>query len=151
MARVPTLDAPQVQQQAVRPVQLQGVAPDETSIARGLQSFERGAQILANKSREQADTASIMDADRQLTEWQQGAMFNPESGVYTRKGGAALDITNQTLGQFEEAQAKIGESLTSEQQKARYAQIVAGRRKSLSNELNEDESTQREQRYDDTA
>lgn len=151
MARVPTLDAPQVQQQAVRPVQLQGVAPDETSIARGLQSFERGAQILANKSREQADTASIMDADRQLTEWQQGAMFNPESGVYTRKGGAALDITNQTLGQFEEAQAKIGESLTSEQQKARYAQIVAGRRNSLSNELNRYEFTQREQHYDDTA
>ncbi len=151
MARVPTLDAPQVQQQAVRPVQLQGVAPDETSIARGLQSFERGAQILANKSREQADTASIMDADRQLTEWQQGAMFNPESGVYTRKGGAALDITNQTLGQFEEAQAKIGESLTSEQQKARYAQIVAGRRNSLSNELNKYEFTQREQHYDDTA
>ena len=151
MARVPTLDTPQVQQQATRPIQLQGVAPDTTSIANGLQSFQRGAEILANKSREQADTASIMDADRKLTEWQQNTMFNPQGGVYTRKGGAALDITNQTLGQFEEAQAKIGETLTSEQQKARYAQIVASRRSSLSGELNKYEFTQREQHYDDTA
>ena len=151
MARVPTLDSPQVQQQATRPIQLQGVAPDTTSIANGLQSFQRGAEILANKSREQADTASIMDADRKLTEWQQGTMFNPENGVYTRKGASALNITNQTLSQFEEAQAKIGETLTSEQQKARYAQIVASRRSSLSGELNKYEFTQREQHYDDTA
>lgn len=151
MARVPTLDTPQVQQQPTRPIQLQGVAPDTTSIASGLQSFQRGAEILANKSREQADTASIMDADRKLTEWQQNTMFNPQGGVYTRKGGAALDITNQTLSQFEEAQAKIGETLTSEQQKARYAQIVAGRRSSLSGELNKYEFSQREQHYDDTA
>lgn len=151
MARVPTLDTPQVQQQATRPIQLQGVAPDTTSIANGLQSFQRGAEILANKSREQADTASIMDADRKLTEWQQSTMFNPHGGVYTRKGGAALDITNQTLSQFEDAQAKIGETLTSEPQKARYAQIVASRRNSLSGELNKYEFTQREQHYDDTA
>ncbi|UEH06667.1 transglycosylase SLT domain-containing protein [Pseudomonas sp. HN8-3] len=151
MPRVPTYDTAQVQQQPTRPVQLQGVAPDTTSIAQGLQSFQRGAEILANKSREQADTASIMDADRKLTEWQQNTMFNPEGGVYTRKGGAALDITNQTLGQFEEAQAKIAETLTSEQQKARYAQIVTSRRNSLSNELNKYEFAQREQHYDDTA
>lgn len=151
MPRVPTYDTAQVQQQPTRPIQLQGVAPDNTSIARGLQSFERGAQILADKSRENADTASIMNADRKLTEWQQNTMFNPEGGVYTRKGGAALDITNQTLAQFEDAQAKIAETLTSEQQKARYAQIVAGRRNSLSSELNRYEFTQREQHYDDTA
>ncbi|OPA84275.1 hypothetical protein BFW86_24335 [Pseudomonas fluorescens] len=151
MPRVPTYDTAQVEQQPTRPIQLQGVAPDTTSIANGLQSFQRGAEILANKSREQADTASIMDADRKLTEWQQNTMFNPQGGVYTRKGGAALDITNQTLSQFEEAQAKIGETLTSEQQKARYAQIVAGRRSSLSGELNKYEFSQREQHYDDTA
>ncbi|NNA81055.1 transglycosylase SLT domain-containing protein [Pseudomonas lactis] len=151
MPRVPTYDTAQVQQQPTRPIQLQGVAPDTTSIAQGLQSFQRGAEILANKSREQADTASIMDADRKLTEWQQNTMFNPEGGVYTRKGGAALDITNQTLGQFEEAQAKIAETLTSEQQKARYAQIVASRRNSLSNELNKYEFAQREKHHDDMA
>lgn len=151
MPRVPTYDTAQIQQQPTRPIQLQGVAPDNTSIARGLQSFERGAQILADKSRENADTASIMNADRKLTEWQQNTMFNPEGGVYTRKGGAALDITNQTLTQFEDAQAKIAETLTSEQQKARYAQIVSSRRNSLSNELNRYEFTQREQHYDDTA
>lgn len=149
--RVPTFDTAQVQQQPGRAIELRGVAPDNSGIEQGLRSFQRGAEILASRSREQADTASIMDADRKLTEWQQSTMFNPEGGVYTRKGAAALDITNQTLSQFEETQAKIGQTLTSEQQRARYAQIVAGRRTSLSNELNKYEFTQREQYYDDTA
>lgn len=151
MPRVPTYDTPQVQQQVTRPVELRGVAPDATSIAQGVQSFQRGAEILANKSREQADTASIMDADRKLTEWQQNIMFNSQGGVYTRKGGSALNITNETLDQFEDAQSKIGETLTSSQQRARYAQIVASRRNSLSGELNKYEFAQREQHYDDTA
>lgn len=151
MPRVPTYDTAQVQQQPTRPIQLQGVAPDNTSIAQGLQSIGRGAQMLMDKEREKADTALLMDADRKLTEWQQNTMFNPEGGVYTRKGGAALNITNQTLSQFEDTQAKIAATLTNEQQKARYAQIVSSRRNSLSSELNRYEFTQREQHYDDTA
>lgn len=147
MARVPTYDSPQVQQQVTRPIQLQGVAPDSTSIAHGLESFERGAQILMNKERERADTALLMDADNQLTKWQQQAMYSESGGVYTRKGQNALDVTNQTLDQFEKAQADIAKTLTNDQQKARYAQIVNSRRNSLSNDLNRYEYGERQNYY----
>ena len=63
MARVPTYDSPQVQQQVTRPIQLQGVAPDTTSIARGLESFERGAQILVDKQRDETN-AAVLQGDR---------------------------------------------------------------------------------------
>lgn len=149
--RVPTLDLPQVQQQPGQAIQLRGVAPDNSAIAQGLQSFQRGAQILAYKAREQADTSALMDADRQLSEWQQKTMFSQDGGVLTKRGKDALDITNQTLDQFEKAQAEIGNSLTNDQQRARFAQIAAGRRNSLSSELNRYEFTQRERYYDDTA
>lgn len=147
MPRVPTYDAPQVQSQPGRAIELRGVAPDSSPIADGLQSFQRGAQILANKEREKADTALLLDADNQLTKWQQKAMYDENGGVFTRKGKNALDVTNQTLEQFEQAQAEIGKTLTNDQQQARFAQIVASRRNSLSNDLNRYEYSERQNYY----
>lgn len=147
MPRVPTYDTAQVQQQPTRPIQLQGVAPDNTSIGQGLQGLARGAQMLMDKEREKADTARLMDADNQLTKWQQQAMYAENGGVYTRKGQNALDVTNQTLDQFEKAQEDIAKSLTSDQQRARYAQIVNSRRNSLSNDLNRYEYGERQNYY----
>ena len=147
MPRVPTYDKPQVQSQPGRAIELRGVAPDSSPIAEGLQSFQRGAQILANKEREKADTALLLDADNQLTKWQQKTMYDENGGVFTRKGKNALDVTNQTLEQFEQTQAEIAKSLTNDQQKARYAQIVASRRNSLSNDLNRYEYSERQNYY----
>lgn len=147
MPRVPTYDTPQVGQQPVRAVELRGIAPDNSAIAEGLQSFQRGAQILAAKEREKADTALLMDADNQLTQWQQKAMYDENGGVFTRKGKNALDVTNQTLEQFEQTQADIAKNLTNDQQRSRYAQIVASRRNSLSNDLNRYEYSERQNYY----
>lgn len=147
MPRVPTYDTAQVGQQPVRAVELRGIAPDSSAIADGLQSFQRGAQILAAKEREKADTALLMDADNQLTKWQQKAMYDENGGVFTRKGKNALDVTNQTLEQFEQTQAEIAKNLTNDQQRSRYAQIVASRRNSLSNDLNRYEYSERQNYY----
>lgn len=147
MPRVPTYDLPQVGAQPGRAIELRGVAPDSSAITEGLQSFQRGAQILANKEREKADTAMLLDADNQLTKWQQNAMYAENGGVFTRKGKNALDVTNQTLEQFEQAQAEIGKTLTNDQQRARFAQVVASRRNSLSNDLNRYEYGERQNYY----
>ncbi|WP_231139250.1 hypothetical protein [Pseudomonas fluorescens] len=144
--RVPTFDTAQVQQQPGRAVELRGVAPDNSGIEQGLRSFQRGAEILVAKEREKADTAMLMEADNQLTQWQQKTMYD-EGGVYSRKGKNALDVTNQTLEQFEQTQAEIAKNLKSDAQKARYAQIVASRRNSLSNDLNRYEYTERQNYY----
>ena len=146
MVRVPTFDTAQVQQQPGRVIQLQGIAPDDTAIADGLRSFQRGAEILVAKEREKADTALLMDADNQLTKWQQKTMYD-EGGVYSRKGKNALDVTNQTLEQFEQAQEEISKNLTNDQQRARYAQVVASRRNSISNDLNRYEYGERQNYY----
>lgn len=144
--RVPTFDTAQVQQQPGRAVELRGVAPDNSGIEQGLRSFQRGAEILVAKEREKADTALLMDADNQLTQWQQKTMYD-DGGVYSRKGKNALDVTNQTLEQFEQTQAEIAKNLTNDAQKARYAQIVASRRNSLSNDLNRYEYNERQNYY----
>lgn len=147
MARVPTFDTAQVQQQPTRATELRAVAPDSSAIEDGLRSFQRGAEILVAKERERADTAMLMEADNQLTQWQQKAMYDENGGVFTRKGKNALDVTNQTLDQFDQTQAEIAKNLTSDAQRARYAQIVSGRRNSLSNDLNRYEYGERQNYY----
>ncbi|QXH69980.1 hypothetical protein KSS96_06680 [Pseudomonas asgharzadehiana] len=102
--------------------------------------------MLMDKEREKADTALLMDADNQLTKWQQQSMYG-ENGAYTRKGQNALDVTNQTLDQFDKAQAEIAKTLTNDQQKTRYAQIVNSRRNSLSSDLNRYEYGERQNYY----
>lgn len=147
MARVPTFDTAQVQQQPTRATELRAVAPDNSAIEAGLRSFQRGAEILVAKEREKADTAMLMEADNQLTQWQQKAMYDENGGVFTRKGKNALDVTNQTLDQFDQTQAEIAKNLTTDAQRARYAQIVSGRRNSLSNDLNRYEYGERQNYY----
>lgn len=149
MARIPTLDGPQIQRSGLRAPTVGGQGPDNSGLQRGLAQIGQAAQQYAAIETEKADTAALMAADQQLEQWQQNAFFNAENGVYTKKGGAALNITNQTIDQFEQQQAKIGESLTNERQRARFNDLVMRRRQSLSGDLNRYEYREREQYYDD--
>jgi len=149
MARIPTLDGPQIQQSALGAPTVGGQGPDNSGLQRGLAQAGQAAQQYAAIESQKADTAALMAADQQLEQWQQNAFFSAEDGVYAKKGGAALNITNQTIDQFEIQQAKIGESLTNERQRARFNDLVMRRRESLSNDLNRYEYREREQYYDD--
>lgn len=147
MATVPDLN----RRVGIRPVGTPGIsmrAPDASGLAQGIAQVERGVMRRVEEERERADTAAVMEADKQLTDWQHNAFFNPEGGVYTRKGSNALDVTNQTLGQFDQQQAKIAESLTTQRQKDRYNEIVSRRRQSLSGDLNRYEFGERQNYYD---
>lgn len=149
MARIPTLDGPQVQQRGLGAPTVGGQGPDNSGLQRGLAQIGQAAQQLAMREQEKADTAALMAADQQLDQWQQQTFFDPQNGVYAKKGAAALDITNQTIGQFEKQQEQVAKTLKNERQRARYAEIVMRRRQSLNNDLNRYEYREREQYYDD--
>lgn len=149
MARIPTLDGPQVQQRGLGAPTVGGQGPDNSGLQRGLAQVGQAAQQFAMREQEKADTAALMAADQQLDQWQQQTFFDPQNGVYAKKGAAALDITNQTIGQFEKQQEQVAKTLKNERQRARYAEIVMRRRQSLNNDLNRYEYREREQYYDD--
>ena len=151
MARVPTYDSPQVQQQVTRPVQLQGVAPDTTSIARGLESFERGAQILADKQRAETNAAVLQGAATKLGDYQNNDLFNPESGVYATKGGAAIGIAQTRLEAFDKQAVDIRNSLSSDEQRLKWDAYSAGQRQSYSGNLQKYEFKEIDQYKSDQA
>jgi len=149
MARIPDYSQRQV---ATRPVAAQGFSmrgPDASGLARGIEQAENAVIRHVEKERESANRAAILEADKQLTDWQHNTLFNPEGGVYTRKGKNALDVTNATLAQFEEAQSKIASGLSSDEQRTQFSQIAAQRRESISRELNRYEYGERQRYYDD--
>ncbi|POF89637.1 hypothetical protein [Pseudomonas putida] len=122
---------------------------DTSEVQRGLQNVGQAALDIAVKQRQEADTTAILDADNKLTEWQNNAFYNQQTGVYTRKGKNALDVTGQTLGDFDKFQQEVGSGLSSEAQRKRYAQIVAQRKQSMSNDLNRYEYGQHQEYMND--
>lgn len=135
MARVPTYDSPQVQQQSGRPIQISGVAPDSSPIADGVKSFERGAQMLADKQREETNAAVLQGAATALGEYQNNDLFNPENGVYATKGGAAIGISQTRLEAFDKHAVDIRNGLNTDEQRRKWDAYYSGQRRSYSGDL----------------
>jgi len=144
---IPTQDGPGVQNRALPAPQIQSVGPDMSGFRLQQQALGVAGQ-LAQAEFDRADNAAIMDAEAKLSQTKLDLMFNPEGGVYARKGRDALDITNQTLPQFDKQAEQIGMSLTNQRQKDQFARIVNRQRGSLNGELNNYEHTQRNAFYD---
>jgi hypothetical protein len=121
---------------------------DTSGLALGQAALGLAGQVF-QKSQEDADQAALIKAESELSDWKLGTMFNPENGVYSRKGGNALDITNQTLPSFDKQVERLGSSLTNDRQKARWQQITASQRNSLNSELNRYEFGERQNYYDE--
>lgn len=147
--QIPTLSGPQVRQRAIGTPQIQ-VVPESQPLADLAAPLGNAAMRIHQKSQEDADTAALIAAESQLSNWKLNTMFAPEGGVYSTKGKNALDITNQTIPKFDAEADAIGNTLTSERQRERWAQITANQRNGLNSELNRYEFGERQVYYDQT-
>lgn len=144
---VPTQELPGVANRALPSPQVQGVGADMSGYQ--LQQTALGvAGDLVQRETQRADNAALMDAEAKLSQNRLDLMFNKEGGVYTLQGKDALDITNQTLPQFDKQAEQIGMGLTNGRQKEQFQRMVQSQRGSLSGELNRYEHTQRNAFYD---
>jgi soluble lytic murein transglycosylase len=147
--QIPTIDGPSVRSRSIGAPQVRAQQPDTSMLELGQQALGAAGKIY-QKSVEDADNAALIAAESQLSDWKTSTMFDQQAGVYSRKGRNALDITNQTMPQFDQQADKIGQSLTNERQKARWQQIVASQRTGLNSELNRYEFGERQRFYDET-
>lgn len=145
---VPTISGPQIQNSALSAPQTQSVT--ERSLAAEIaQPVANAALQIVEKVQQDADTAALVEAESQLSKWKLDTMFNPEQGVYSRKGKNALNITNQTLPEYDKQADAIGNSLTNERQRARWKEITTRQRQAFDSELNRYEYGERENYYDE--
>ncbi|MCY1482372.1 Transglycosylase SLT domain protein [compost metagenome] len=144
--QIPSVTGPSQRSRALGAPQVQTVEASNPLLDTAGSALKAGAQIW-QKTQEDADTAALIDAESQLSQWKLKTMFSPDNGVYNRKGRNALDITNQTLPQFDQQADAIGNALTNDRQRQRWGQIVASQRNGLNNELNRYEFGERQAYY----
>jgi len=145
--QIPTIDGPGVRTRASAVPQIQQVVQEQTLGADLAKPITQAAGQIWQKTQDDADTAALMEAEASLSQWQTNALFNQETGVYTRKGKNAIDITNQTLPQFQAHADSIANNLTNDRQRQRFAQIAAAQGTRLNGELNRYEYGERQVFY----
>lgn len=144
--QIPTLTGPSVRTRSIGAPQVQVAAED--SLAAGLaRPVAQVATQIWQKTQDDADTAALMEAESNLSQWQTNTLFNPDNGVYTRKGKNAIDITNQTLPQFQAQVDTISNSLTNDRQRERFSQIAKSQGARFNGELNRYEFGERQVFY----
>lgn len=147
MPRVPDYSSRQVASRPIPVPTLSGRGPDASGLIRGIEQVESGVMRIVEQEREKADTASTMAFDSQLSEYKFKTFFNPESGVYSKKAGNALNITNQVIDGYDQFVGEQINSLPNERVKARAKKIAEDQRTSWLGELNRYEYGERQTHY----
>lgn len=144
--QIPTIGGPSVRTRAMGVPQVQ-VVPEESLGANLAKPLTQAVTQIWQKTQDDADTAALMEAESSLSQWQTNTLFNPENGVYTRKGKNAIDITNQTLPQFQQQVDSIANNLTNDRQRQRFMQIAQSQATRFNGELNRYEFGERQVYY----
>lgn len=144
--QIPTIGGPSVRTRAMAAPQIQ-VAAEESLGADLARPVTQASTQIWQKTQDDADTAALMEAESSLSQWQTNTLFNPDNGVYTRKGKNAIDITNQTLPQFQQQVDSISNNLTNERQRQRFSQIAKSQATRFNGELNRYEYGERQVFY----
>lgn len=139
----------QVGLQGIQAPRIQADVADGSAIVQAANDVATSANRIYQQQREQADTTALINADNQLTTWQNDALFNQQSGAFTLKGKNALNVTQNTLTAFDQQTQQIAQSLSNDQQRARFNQIAQRRKDSLSQDLNRYEYQQHQSYMDD--
>lgn len=146
---VPSVNGPQIETRALGAPQVNTVGPDQSQAQMNLK-IAGTVGAIAGQEVEKADTAAIMEAEARLSQSKLDLMFAPDQGVYSKKGKAALDITNQALPVFDKQAEQIEQGLSNQRQKDQFRNIYTHQRGQLNGELNRYEFAERNQYYDDT-
>lgn len=144
MAKIPTIDGPQVEQRGIGAPTVGGQGPDNSGLVRGFNQLGNGVIELAAKSREEAESAQTKEAALVYDQFEQDLKYNPETGLYNRRGKGAQDITNQGFSALDKKFAEITAGIKNERVRRRFTEYRSGRRESFGREFNRYEFEQNE-------
>ena len=144
MAKIPTIDGPQVEQRGLGAPTVGGQGPDNSSLVRGFNQLGNSVIELAAKSREEAESAQTKEAALVYDQFEQDLKYNPETGLYNRRGKGAQDITNQGFSALDKKFSEITASIKNERVRRRFTEYRNGRRESFGREFNRYEFEQNE-------
>lgn len=148
MARIPTYQR-QVAPEVAQAPRALNAETDLSGAAQGLQAVAGDVYRVQQKEIAEANQTALLNADNQLGAFQNKALYDPESGAFTKKGSGALNITQTTLGQYDQQSQGIVEGLANPEQKRMFQQAALQRRQELQAKLGSYEFGQQQEYKDD--
>jgi hypothetical protein len=146
MPRVPVYGQPQVQQRPVPGVRLSAAPSGRSGIGEGLQQLgadvgavanaerqerERRAAELAAKEKQRADRVAVLEAERELSDFQ----LQRETEIGNTKGKDAAGLPDVVVPSLDAKIQEIEGRLANDDQKFAFANMAANRRESLNRYL----------------
>lgn len=148
MPTVPQFNEPRVQPARTPGIQLGQTQADIGGIA--AQGLEGIGQIL-EQERLKADRTAVTAAETSRESWANTALYDPESGAFTREGKNALGVTNDVLGAYDEQTKQISKGLRGARQNEAFLQSSQQSRVALQGQLARYEFSERGKYEDQTA
>ena len=96
-------------------------------VGRALQDVSRDVKEIAQAEQQKQDMAVLMGAERELQDWENKALFTPETGAYAQRGRNAFGLTDSLMPEYDKTFAAIESRLT-ERQKEVFRQRAGGKR-----------------------
>lgn len=134
-ARIPQIQMRRVAPEVVAAPRVAQASVDASALARGLSSLAGDLADVHQREMREANQTAVLNADTQLGTWENEATFNPQTGAFSKKGQAALNVTQTTLDEFDKQQQKIYDGLASQEQRQLFSRVATQRRSSLQGRL----------------
>ena len=101
-------------------------------LVEGVASIGKAAAGIYQAEQDKADTASLLEARRKLSDWER-AWFNPSNpeGIYAKKGRDALGLEDKVAPDFDRVTAELGGNLRSEKARNAFNAMALSQRDSV--------------------
>lgn len=131
MPRVPTITDNRVQER--------GLPNQRFSVSTNAETFGAGAakesvnsfSQYAIEERKKADQLAVLDADRQLSEFETNILYSSDKGVLNKKGKDAFGSVDYANQEFQKKVGEIEKGLSGDEQKLRFKQMANSRYKTI--------------------
>lgn len=90
---------------------------------------------IVKQESEKADSLAVLEAETQIARRKNEMVFDPKTGLITRKGKSAMEAVQEFSKSFDEEAGKVESSLQTERQKMLYRQKVAAQRDDFNSQL----------------
>lgn len=114
-----------------------GVNVAEANQQLGAQMTKTGEMLQerANSLADARNKAKAKEAERNLLAWQLEYLHNPETGAYRRRGANALDVTRQTVGDYQKKVREFADQLESDDQRTLFMGAALNNEENLMTEV----------------
>jgi hypothetical protein len=105
------------------------------SVSRGLDISSRQVLQVQQLDQAKADRAQLSGLEAELTGWETKALYDPNTGAYSKKGQDALALGQQYLPEFDKQAGELAKNIQSPKVKAAYDELVMDRRANVERNL----------------